>query len=105
MLRFNYNLETAILTLQQQLINKTYQPGKYRSFRIFEPKPRLISAAPYRDRVIHHALCNIIIPIFEKTFIYDSYANRKGFGTHRALKRFTKFYRSSHCTIDLTIEY
>ncbi|MFM7366929.1 MAG: RNA-directed DNA polymerase, partial [Sphaerospermopsis kisseleviana] len=60
-----------------------------------EPKPRLISAAPYRDRVVHHALCQIITPIFESKFIYDSYANRVGFGSHRALRRFTKFARSS----------
>ena len=60
-----------------------------------EPKPRTISAAPYRDRVVHHALCNIIAPIFEGTFISDSYANRIGFGTHRALRRFTEFARSS----------
>lgn len=94
-LQFNYNLETELLKLQEELTNKTYQPGNYRSFRIFEPKPRLISAAPYRDRLIHHALCNVIIPIFERTFIYDSYANREGFGTHRALLRFTEFYRST----------
>jgi RNA-directed DNA polymerase len=94
-LKFNYNLETELLTIQEELINKTYQPGLYRSFRIFEPKPRLISAAPYRDRVIHHTLCNIIIPIFERTFIHDSYANREGFGTHKALHRFTNFYRNT----------
>jgi retron-type reverse transcriptase len=55
----------------------------------------MISAAPYRDRVVHHALTSVIMPIFERTFIYDSYANRVGFGTHRALKRFTHFARSS----------
>ncbi|BAB76713.1 hypothetical protein DSM107007_27060 [Nostoc sp. PCC 7120 = FACHB-418] len=56
----------------------------------------MISAAPYRDRVVHHALYNIIVPIFERTFISDSYANRVGFGSHRALRRFTQFSRSSH---------
>jgi retron-type reverse transcriptase len=63
----------------------------------------LISAAPYRDRVVHHALCNIIEPIFEKTFIYDSYANRKGKGTHRALRRFTKFARTSRYILQCDI--
>lgn len=48
----------------------------------------MISAAPYRDRVVHHALCNIIEPLFERTFIFDSYANRKGKGTHRAIRRY-----------------
>lgn len=90
-LAFNANLENEILLLQDQLISKTYQPGPYYTFQIYEPKPRLISAAPYRDRVVHHALCNIITPIFEKTFISDSYANRTGYGTHRALRRFKHF--------------
>jgi retron-type reverse transcriptase len=93
-LAFNYNLETELLTLQQELINKTYQPGEYRTFHLQDLKTRLISAAPYRDRVVHHALCNIIVPIFERTFISDTYANRVGFGTHKALKKFTQFARS-----------
>jgi retron-type reverse transcriptase len=54
----------------------------------------MISAAPYRDRVVHHALCNVIAPVFERTFIDHSYANRLGFGTHRALRRFTELARS-----------
>lgn len=92
-LSFNYHLEQELAQLQQELQTHTYQPGAYRTFRIREPKPRLISAAPYRDRVVHHALCSVILPIFERTFIHDSYANRLGFGTHRALKRFTQFAR------------
>ncbi len=94
-LRFNDNLANELLRLQQELTTKTYQPGKYKTFHIVEPKKRMISAAPYRDRVLHHALCNVIAPIFEQTFIADSYANRVGYGTHRALRRFTKFARSS----------
>ncbi len=93
-LEFNYHLEQNLATLQQALQEQTYKPGKYHSFRIFEPKPRLISAAPYHDRVVHHALCNVIVPIFERTFIADSYANRLHFGTHKALHRFTEFSQS-----------
>ncbi|MGK7940170.1 MAG: reverse transcriptase domain-containing protein [Crocosphaera sp.] len=93
-LDFNYNLATELFTIQQELTNKTYQPGQYRTFHLRDPKSRLISAAPYRDRVVHHALCNIIVPIFEKTFIRDSYANREGYGTHRALRRFINFFRN-----------
>ncbi len=77
---FEYQLEDNLLTLQDELINKTYQPGAYHSFYIHEPKRRLISAAPFRDRVVHHALCNIIEPIFDRTFVADSYANRAGKG-------------------------
>lgn len=102
-LDFNYHLEQNLAQLQQELQNQTYQPGAYRSFRIFEPKPRLISAAPYRDRVVHHALCNVIVPIFERTFIADSYANRLGFGTHRALHRFTQFARSNQYVLQCDV--
>jgi hypothetical protein len=68
-------------------------PGRYQSFYIHEPKRRLISAAPFRDRVVHHALCNLIEPIFERSFIFDSFANREGKGTHRALARSQGFAR------------
>jgi retron-type reverse transcriptase len=91
---FNFNFEENLIQLQSELINKTYQPGPYKTFKIIDPKPRIISAAPYRDRVIHHALCNIIGPLFEQSFISHSYANRVGYGTHRALNRFVKFARS-----------
>lgn len=73
--------------MQKELRSRSYAPGPYTSFYIHEPKRRLISAAPFRDRVVHHALCNLIEPIFERTFIADSYANRVGKGTHRALNR------------------
>jgi len=102
-LRFNYNLENELIHLQQQLQTKTYQPGSYKTFQVKQPKPRLISAAPYRDRVVHHALCNVIMPIFEHTFIEDSYANRWGYGTHRALKRFTHFTRTSRYVLQCDI--
>jgi RNA-directed DNA polymerase len=75
------------------LAEKSYTPGPYHSFYIHEPKYRLISAAPFRDRLAHHALCNVIEPIFECTFIHDSYANRKNKGTHRALDRAQQFAR------------
>jgi retron-type reverse transcriptase len=91
--RFEYRLEDNLLQLQAELQSKTYCPGDYHSFHIHEPKRRLISAAPFRDRVVHHALCNIIEPRFERSFIFDSYANRVGRGTHRALDRCQYFTR------------
>ncbi|MEM7578403.1 MAG: reverse transcriptase domain-containing protein [Cyanobacteria bacterium P01_A01_bin.80] len=102
-LKFNYHLELELIKIQDELKSKQYQPGSYRTFYIKEPKRRMISAAPYRDRVVHHALCNVIVPIFEPTFIRDSYANRVNFGTHRALKRFTKFARSSRYVLQCDI--
>jgi retron-type reverse transcriptase len=103
-LDFNYHLETELIRLEKQLTDKTYQPGAYRTFHLINPKSRLISAAPYRDRVVHHALCNIIVPIFERTFITDSYANRLGFGTHRALRKFTTFARNSRYILQCDIK-
>lgn len=82
---FEYRLEDNLIRLQAELAEERYQPGAYASFTIHEPKRRLISAAPFRDRVVHHALCNIIEPAFERSFIAHSYANRIDKGTHRAL--------------------
>jgi hypothetical protein len=90
---FEFNLENELLELRQQLLSHTFRPGPYHSFWIHDPKRRLISAAPFRDRVVHHAVCQIIEPIFERRFIGDSYANRVGKGTHRALDRCTQFLR------------
>ncbi len=90
---FEYALEDNLLALQTELHSRAYRPGAYVSFAIHEPKRRLISAAPFRDRVVHHALCNLIEPLFERAFIADSYANRVGKGTHRALDRCQHFAR------------
>jgi len=91
--RFNFYLERNLLQLQEELKSQTYKPGAYREFYIYEPKKRMISAAPYRDRVVHHALCNVIEPIFDRTFIYNSYACRKSKGTHRAIELCSEFCR------------
>jgi retron-type reverse transcriptase len=93
-LLFNHELEPELLKIQDDLLSHNYQPGEYKTFQIVEPKKRMISAAPYRDRVVHHALCNIIAPIFERAFTRDSFANREGYGTHRALRRFVADARS-----------
>jgi len=91
--RFEYHLEDNLVQLQAELRDQSYRPGPYASFYIHEPKRRLISAAPFRDRVAHHGLCNVIEPLFERRFIFDSYANRVGKGTHRALDRCQQFAR------------
>ena len=85
--------DDELLALQDELRDLTYNPGPYHSFYIHDPKKRLISAAPFRDRVVHHALCRVIEPLWEQRFIYDTYANRVGKGTHRALDRATQFAR------------
>ncbi|MFK7950565.1 MAG: reverse transcriptase domain-containing protein [Saprospiraceae bacterium] len=88
---FNHQLEANLLALQSELETKTYQPSTYKSFYVHVPKKRMISVAPYRDRVVHHALCNVVMPLFEKSFIEDTYANRKGKGTHAAILRYQGF--------------
>lgn len=82
---FEFNLEHNLLQLADELQHFTYTPGPYTNFTIHEPKRRLISAAPFRDRVVHHALCQVIEPIWESRFIHTSYACRPGKGTHKAL--------------------
>ena len=84
---FEYRLEDNLIQLQEELAAERYEPGAYLNFFVHEPKRRLISAAPFRDRVVHHALCNVIEPAFERSFVHHSYANRIGKGTHRALDR------------------
>jgi len=64
----------------------------------------LISAAPFRDRVVHHALCNVLEPIFEQKFIFDTYANRVGKGTHRALDRCTQYLRRFEYVLPLDVQ-
>ena len=91
--RFGFDLEHQLVQIHDELVSRTYQPGSYRTFEIFEPKRRMISAAPFRDRVVHHALCNVLEPIFERTFVFDSYACRRGKGTHAAVDRFQTFAR------------
>ena len=91
--RFNLDREWELLRLEAELGSASYLPGRYCVFWINDAKPRMISAAPYRDRVVHHALCNVIEPIFDRGFIYDTYACRKGKGTHAAVDRFTHYAR------------
>lgn len=90
-LDFTNDVESELWSIIEDLRNKAYLPGPYHTFRIHEPKERLISAAKFRDRVVHHALCNVIEPLYDWTFIHDSYACRNGKGTHKALFRAWEF--------------
>jgi retron-type reverse transcriptase len=101
---FQYELERELLELSQSLKNKSYQPGDYHTFYIHDPKKRLISAAPFRDRVVHHALCRVIEPCFESQFIYHSYANRTGKGSHKALDQCTALSEKYRYVLKCDIE-
>jgi RNA-directed DNA polymerase len=84
---FEFDLERNLLELQRELLAETYRPGGYHNFFVHEPAERKISAAPFRDRVVHHALCGVIEALFDRAFLPHSFANRVGKGTHRALDR------------------
>ncbi|MCP4398572.1 MAG: RNA-dependent DNA polymerase, partial [bacterium] len=79
--------------MQEELQNGTYQPGSYHYFTIYDPKERVIAVAPFRDRVVHHAIVRVLTPIYERVFIYDSYATRPAKGTHAAIRRAQHFLR------------
>ena len=93
--QWRYGMEKRVNVLHQELKSETYWPGPYRVFRIFDPKERDISVAPFRDRVVHHAIHDVIEPLIDRKFIFDSYACRSGKGTHRAINRTQKFIRAN----------
>jgi retron-type reverse transcriptase len=95
-LAFSANLEENLINIHNHLIWKSYRPSPYRYFTIYEPKERLIAALPFVDRVVHHALCNIIEPICERSMIYDSYACRQRRGVLAGVLRTTQFLRDAH---------
>ena len=90
-LRFRERLEGNLLRLEEQLQTRTYKPGQSIAFVVTNPKVREIFAAGFDDRVVHHLLYNYLAPIFEKIFIHDSWACRKGKGTHHAVRRLQGF--------------
>ena len=95
---FMANFEREVLRLERELSSGTYRPGRYVEIEVHDPKKRLVSAAPFRDRVVHHALCAIVEPIFEAGFVDHTYANRTGKGTHRAIEVY-EGYRNRHAHV------
>jgi retron-type reverse transcriptase len=88
---FMANCERELLRLERELNDGSYQPGSYVEILVREPKERLVSAAPFRDRVVHHALCAVVQPIFERGLIANSFANREGKGTHKAIAVYERY--------------
>lgn len=89
--QFERNLEDNLFLLHYELKNKTYHHSDYTSFYITDPKLRHIHKACVLDRVVHHAVYRVLYPIFNKSFIFDSYSCRVDKGTHKALDRLEKF--------------
>ena len=90
---FELDLERNIAMLQRDLRLKIYYPSRLRKFIIRDPKTRTIHSSIFRDRIVHHAVINIIQPFYENIFIYDSFASRKKKGSHLAVKRFELFIK------------
>ncbi|MEI8197876.1 MAG: RNA-dependent DNA polymerase, partial [Phycisphaerae bacterium] len=91
--RFFGALEKELPALHEELSSGTYRHGPYHYFWIHDPKVRLVAAAAFRDRVVHHAIVRVLEPIFEKRFIEDSHACRVGKGPHAAMRRALHFAR------------
>ena len=103
-LAFELEREKNLLLLRDALREQTYRPAPHRTFSIARPKPRLIAAAPFADRVVQHALCNVIQPFFEKGFIAHTYACISGRGTHRAVDRYTALSRKYPFVLKLDVQ-
>ena len=91
---FEYHLETRLWEIRRELEGGAYAWGPFHRFWVNDPKRREIRAAPFRDRVVHHALFNVLDPIFQPGFIADSYACIPGRGTHLAVERYRAFVRA-----------
>lgn len=107
---FDYKLMSYLTKLQTELINNKYKPLTYRKRIILEPKVRLIEAPAYRDRIVHHSIHQHLSPFYDRIFIDDSYACRKGHGIHSAASRVQQFLRQSKtdlyvCQLDISKYY
>lgn len=83
-LQFTKEKEENLDKIRNEILGLTYEPSEYRYFKVYEPKERQIMALPFYDRVVQHAVNNVLEPIFNKRFIFHSYACRKGKGMHAA---------------------
>lgn len=93
---FGLRREQWVVRLQRELVEGSWKPSPYGHFTIHDPRTRLISAAPFPDRVVHHALCNVLDPILQRRIIADSFSCQQGKGTEAArerCRRYTNRYR------------
>ena len=104
-LEFKEYAELNLLSIQEELQDGAYTIGEYREFTIREPKPRLISALDFKDRLVQHAVCNIVAPIFEKGFLPYTFACRKDFGTHAGIRHVQSSLRHTKAKYFLKTDY
>lgn len=102
--RFLKNKQQLLAQLQKMLIDGTFKTSKYKIIKIFEPKERLIYILPlYPDHIVHHALINILGPIWQSTFVWDSYACIPGKGLHKASQTIMRFVRRNKYVLQCDI--
>lgn len=81
------HIEENLTSLRRQILSGDVKVGAYHRFKIYDPKERVICAAPFSDRVLHHAIMNVCKPVFERHLIYDTYATRDGKGIYQAIAK------------------
>ncbi len=101
---FAFFRERELLRIRDELLDGSWQPGPFHFFGITDPKPRTIAVAPFRDRVMHHAIVNVLEPVWERRFIADSFATRKGKGVHAAVARAQVFLRENDWFLKTDVE-
>ena len=99
---YGNRLDENLHNLKLMLENETYDHGTYRQFKIYDPKERLITAASFEDRIIHHAIMNVLEPVFERQFVFHTYGCRKGKGTHKAVEY--AFKKAKQCEYFLKLD-
>jgi RNA-directed DNA polymerase len=100
---FCFSEERELLRLQVELRSHGYRPGPFTTFVVHDPKQRTISAPPVRDRVVHHAVCAAVEPVFERVAIHDSYACRRGKGAHLAVDRAQQLARRNEWFLKMDV--
>lgn len=96
--------EKHINKLKKMLLKQTYKHGKYQTFTVYDPKKRTILAANLTDRVLHHAVYDVLTPLIDTKFIYHSYACRINKGQHKAIDQAQKWCRNSQFFIHLDVK-
>jgi len=102
---FEVDAQRQVFRLRRALIRGTYTPGEFRLVGIQEPKRRLISAAPVRDRVVHHAVHRVLAPRLDRSLIDTTFACLPGRGSHRAIVHFLSALRRFRHVLLLDIRH
>lgn len=84
---YGRHYESRLFDLHDRLVKGTWIPGPYEEFCVCDPKLRMIHKASVEDRIVHHAVVRVVEPMFDASFIFDSWSCRRGKGTHAAVKR------------------